>query len=590
MMDKPEKLRFLSVLSIVLTTIGIIALVFYLRNVENGASVVLLVEGSIILAVGNALSFLTVTYHKAPFFFVVFITSLFLMTIYDIRFNILQGSDIVWEYTSSKVTMTTSTWSIGRAAIGDRYFTAASISLYPAIVSKITSLNLIPLFQWVFRAVLALIPLALFQTVREIFGDIRLAALSALVFIQFYYNFNLLNFLIRQGVAELFLILTIYALVRAYKGKDSLANMTLAVLSIVGLVVTHYTMDYWSVIVFAGIFLLCAAISRFPRQLSSLFKVSGFKGVQQVISSQIMIFFVGFSLFWIYFTNSFPFLIDIHNEIYLVTSQIRATPGAVSATTPTSSWFFNNPAGPVIGFWFDLSMILIPIGLLYLIFRYDKKPVHMPWVIGGLVMLGFLAVWVVLGKAMLGLFLDRVISMGSPFFATFIALSILVFCAKLATSKKKVFKGLAVALPLMFLVINVPMNMVVPSYQRYLLYQPTETVNPETAINQNIIWPTMYGASAWLDQHIIENETYWAGFTNGWFYSSYRMGLDYSEEPPNNTTGTYFLLDYYNLHFGLWQGPLNVIHFPVNDVLSKSSVVFSNGDAAIIAKAQNGGT
>ena len=314
----------LSILSIILTTLGIIVLVFYLRNVENGVSVIFLFAGTITLAAGNVLAFLSVTYHKAPFFFVLFVTSFFLMTMYDIRFNVLQGSDIVYEYTSAKVTLESNIWSLSRAMTGDRYFTAASISLFPAIVSKITGINLMPIFQWGMRAVLAIIPLAIFQTVQEIFGEIKLSALSALIFVQFYYNFNLLNFLIRQGVAELFLVLIIYSLVKVYKGKNKLTYTALSAFSMLGIAVSHYTMDYWGIMIFVGIFILCWVVSYFPPKLLSFFKFSSFKGEKQVIDSVFLIFFVCVSLFWIYFTNMVPFLTDIHNEIYLITSSIVA--------------------------------------------------------------------------------------------------------------------------------------------------------------------------------------------------------------------------------------------------------------------------
>lgn len=589
MKDGSEKLNSaLSISSIILTTIGIIVLVFFLRNVDNGASAILLFAGSIILAAGNVLAFLTVGYHKAPLFFVLFVTAFFLMTMYDIRFNVLQGTDIVFEYTSAKVTLESNIWSLSRAAAGDRYFTAASISLFPTIVSKITGLNLMPIFQWVMRAVLAILPLAIFQTVQEVFGNVKLSALSALIFVQFYYSFNLLNFLIRQGVAELFLVLAIYSLVKVYKGKNSLAFAVLSIFSMLGLVVSHYTMDYWSVMIFVGIFILCSVISYLPKQFLSFFKFSNFKGEKQVISSVFLIFFICISLFWIYFTNLIPFLTDVHNEIYLISTSIVHAPGAVASTTPVPSWFFHNPAGPVIGFWLDFTLVLVPVGFLCLLFAFRKEPIHMPLILGGLVMMVFVALWVVAGTAMLGVYIDRVITMGFPFFATFIAASILLLNRKLLSNRKRVLRIFAIIIPIIFLMVNLPMNMVIPSYQRYVLYQPRDSVNPAVAINQNIIGINEFTASVWLSQHGSENSTYWTDFTNQWFYASFNVGVDYSGVTPINSTGTYFLLDHYNLQLGMWEGPVSTLYFPVNDLLGNSSVVYSNGDSAIIAKLGSG--
>lgn len=577
---------FFSISSIMLATIGIIVLVFYLRNVDNGASPILLFAGSIILAASNVLAFLTVTYHKAPFFFVLFVTSFFLMTIYDIRFNVLQGSDILSEFTSAKVTLESNTWSLSRAASGDRYFTAASISLFPAIASKITGLDLMPIFQWVMRAVLAVLPFAIFQTVQEIFGDVKLSALSALIFVQFYYNFNLLNFLIRQGVAELFLVLTIYCLVKVYKGKNGLAYTILTIFSMLGLVVSHYTMDYWAIMIFVGIFILCAVVSYMPKKLQSFFKFSNFKGEKQVINNVFLVFFICLSLFWIYFTNLIPFLTDIHNEVYLISNSFVQTPGAVAATTPTSSWFLNNPPGPVIGFWLDFGLVLIPVGFLCLLFTLRKEPVHMPWILGGLVMMVFVAIWALSGKAMLGVYIDRVITMGAPFFVTFVAASLLLLNKKLLSNKKRALQIFATIFLIIFLMVNLPMNMVIPSYQRYVLYQPRESVNPAVSIEQHIVGLNEFTASVWLDQHASDNTTYWTDPTGDWFYPTWNLTIDYTQTTPTNSTGTYFLLDHYALQLGMWVGPASTLYFPVNNFLGNSSVVYNNGDSAIIAKAE----
>lgn len=585
MRDISQRLNYaLSISSIILTTIGIIVLVFFLRNVDNGASVILLFAGSITLAAGNVLAFLTVTYHKAPFFFVLFVTMFFLVTMYDIRFGVLQGSDIVWEYTSAKTTLESNIWSLSRAAFGDRYFTAASVSLFPAVVSKITGLDLIPILQWVLRAVLALLPFAIFQTVQEIFDDVKLSALSALIFVQFYYSFNLLNFLIRQGIAELFLVLTIYSLVKVYKDRNSLAYTFLFIFSMLGLVVSHYTMDYWSVMIFVGIFALCGVVGYLPRKLLSFFRFSNFKGEKQVIDSVFLTFSICTSLFWIYFTNLLPFLIDVHNEIYLISGSIVNVPGVVSSTTPQPSWFLNNPAGPVVGFWLDFTLVLIPVGLLYLLFTVRKGPIHMPWIGGGLVMMAFVAIWVLAGQAMLGVFLDRVFTMGAPFFVTFMATCVLLLNKKLLSNKKRVLRIFAIIFPIIFLMINLPVNMLIPSHQRYVLYQPRESVNPAVAVNQHIIGVNEFTASIWLDQHASRNSTYWTDFQNAWFYAAWNVTISYSTTTPINNTGTYFLLDYYNLQFGMWQGTVSTLYFPVNDLLGNCSVFYSNGDSAIIAR------
>jgi len=558
-------------LSVILAVLGILPLVFFLRNVDAGASVALLFGGAILLALSNLLAFLTVDRHKIHFLFVLFVTTFFLITMYDIRFGVLQGSDIVWEYTSARITLNENAWLLSRASLGDRYFTAASISLFPAVVSKVTGLDLMPIFQWILRAVLAILPLAIFQTVQEIFGEIKLSALSALIFAQFYFNFNLLNFLIRQGVAELFLVLTIFSLVKLSRAKSKrLAYASLVAISFFGLVIGHYTLNYWSILMICGIFLLCFIIGYLPKKLLSLLKLSNLRTEKPIIDSVFLVFYIAVSSAWIYFTSFVPFLIDIHNELYLFMDSNGAA--NVSSNVAQTSWFLNNPAGPVVGFWLDFTLVLIPLGFLYVIFKVRKRSINMPWIGGGLVMLVVLGFWVMAGSRMLGLYVDRIIVIGAIFFTTFMAI-----CVLLVNKKLRIFA-------IVFLLINLPLNMLVPSYQRYVLYRPEESVPASIAIIQRIIRVPEFTASVWLDQNAINNSTFQTDFLNEWFYAYFNVTIVYSETPPINNTGTYFLLDYYNLRYGMWQGPVSILNFSVSDSLSNSCIVYSNGDAAIIAR------
>ncbi len=446
-----------------------------------------------------------------------------------------------------------------------------------------------PIFQWILRAVLAILPFAIFQTVQEVFDDVKLSALSALIFAQFYFTFNDLNWLIRQGVAELFLVLTIYSLVKVYKAKNQLAYSILTVFSVLGLVVSHYTIDYFSIIIFVGIFVLCGLISYLPKKLLSFLKFSSISAEKQVIDKVFLIFLICVSLFWIYFTDLIPFLTVIHNQIYNIRNLIITTPGQVASTTPTPSWFLNNPAGPVVGFWLDFTLVLIPLGFLFLFFKSTKRPVQMPWIWGGLISVVMVGVWVLAGTAVLAVFVDRVILFGFPFFCSFIAVSMLLFNKKLLLNKKRAVRIFAVVFLIMFLMINLPLNMIIPDYTRYVLYQPRDSVNPAVAIKQGIIGVNEYTASIWLDQHGSENVTYWTDWSNDWFYAAWDITISGNEKGPINSTDTYFLLNHYNLQFGMWRVVSgSTLYFPINDLLGNSSVFYNNGDSAFIAKLGSG--
>ena len=559
--------------------LGIILLVFFLRNVDNGASPVWLFTGVILVSLGNVMAFLTIDKRLVHFFFILFITTFFLMTMFDVRFGTMQGSDITAEYVTSKITVNDGSWLLARADQGEAYFSSASVSILPAIICKVTGLDLMPIFQWVLRLVIAILPILIFLTVKEIFQNVKLAGLSALIFSQFYFNFNLLNFLIRQGIAEIFLVLTFFLVVKLHRSESkSLAYAVLIPFSMFGLVIGHYTLNYWSVIIIGFIFVLCFAIGSLPKKLLVLFRIVNLKMEKPILSSVFLVFFIAMSAFWIYFTNLTSFLITVHNELSLLSP--RTT---VISSISQSSWIFNNPAGPIVGYWFILTAALIAFGFVYAIFKIPKRSQHVPWIGGGLIMLGTMGLWVVAGNLMLGLYLDRIYTMGAIFFTTFAA-----FVLLFADKKLKV-------VVIIFLLLNLPINMLLPSYQRYVLYTQEKSVNPEVAVNQRYIRVPEFTAAVWLRQHAADNMTFYTDFGNAWYYAGDRVSYLHSEDPPTNTTNVnsvYFIFHYYNLKYSLWQkiiagSTLGVTEtFAIDSYLNSSSVFYNNGEAAITARVQ----
>jgi len=558
--------RYLPFFSIVFAVLGIILLMFFLRNVETGVSAVLLFLGAVLLSLGNVLAFLTVDDYKVHFFFVLYVTTFFLLVMYDIRFGIMQGSDITAEYTSAKITVTNGNWLLSRADQGERYFSSVSVSLVPAVISRVTGLDLMPIFQWIMRLLIAILPIVVFLTVKEIFRNVKLAALSALIFSQLYFNFNLLTFLIRQGVAEIFLILTIFLLVRLHKTKSNgLAYAILLTFSMFGIVTSHYTLNYWSIIMIFGIFTLCFLVGVLPKKLLLWIKVINLKMEKPIINAVFLTFFIVTTGFWIYFTNLTSFLIDIHDELYLLSPTAAVTLGS---SVSQSSWILNNPAGPIVGFWFDATALMIPVGFLYMLFKMPKRSRHMPWLGGGMVMLTAMAFWVVAGSRALGLYLDRIYVMGAPFFVGFIAIPLMLMNRKLKI------------LAILFLLFNLPLNMLLPAYQRYMLYRPEELIDPKVGVIQRIIRIPEFTASIWLDQHANKGSIFYTDFIESWFYAHYRITFATPNGNPVNSTNTHFVLHYYNLKYGLWYWEGNK-EFSVDSFLSNCSVSYSNGEAAV---------
>jgi hypothetical protein len=322
-----------------------------------------------------------------------------------------------------------------------------------------------------------------------------------------------------------------------------------------------------------SIFALVFIIGVLPKKLLQWIKIINLKMEKPIINGVFLIFFIAGTAAWIYFTNLTSFLDDIRNELYLL-----APSGGVTSQVSQSSWILNNPAGPIVGIWFDLTAFLIPVGFLYAVFKMPKRARHMPWFGGALVMLAAMAFWLVAGSRMLGLYLDRIYLMGAVFFTTFASIPLLLMNKKLEI------------LVILFLLLNLPLNMVLPSYQRYVLYNREESVNPSVGILERVNRIPEFAASVWLDQHVPENLTFYTDQGEAWFYARYRINVAAPPANPANSTETYFALRYYNMKYGLWQqvfqgSTLGLIEeFPVDDFLNNCSVSYSNGEAAIVSR------
>lgn len=572
---KPSEVA-LKILSIALLTLGSSLFIIFFSLVEEGISIYVIVISVVLLSLSAFLAIMSLRENSANlhFVYILYVMTLCLFLMYRIRFPILSGSDILSEYKTARATSEQAVWSLSRSPL-ERYFSAISISLTPPILSEISGLNVLALFQYVYPMITSTLPIFLFLTVKEAFQKPKLAAIAAVLFAQLVFNFTLLMSLVRQQVAEMFLLLTFFVAFKlqsnklSQKGKRSLIVML--IIFIFGIVSSHYTVDYFSIPIFSMIFLSALLLPRLPRKFHDFLRIDK-KFEKLMIDFQRLILFFVLSFAWIISVYPANFKADLENEIKNVTSPILQPNYEVRFI-----WSGAPTAGVLITAWIDLTAVLSGIGFIYMVLRSRKDSKRISWMSAGFIMLVIICLWMIPSVSSSGVFIDRVYTLGAVFFTTFVAFVVL------KVDRRLQYRGISFVL-LFFLLLNLPMNMLLPSHPSYLLYHKDTAVPPEVSILQGIPKPSEFAMATWADQHTSEYNTL---CVNSLGLNSIFYVHGYVIESPNPflIEGDYLVLNHYNLNYNLWRtSALDSAEINATDLMDRGGVIYNNGEAALVSQ------
>ena len=466
---------------------------YYLLNVGR-ISFHALEIGVAMIAIGTLLSYKAIEHRPNIAHYAllsIYATYLSLIIMPFVRFNALSGNDILYELRAAEITLaqgwdtptSIQSWYIRN----NEYLSCVSVTILPSIFSKITGLDLVDVFKFGLSAVVSLTPILIYINVREIFGNRKLAILSSIVFSQLYFVFSSHNIQgARQSIAILFLLYTLLIIVKLTRGHQKKVYFPILCIFMLSVVLSHYTIAYFSAIIFF-FFIIGGYITSRARIIGNLLKVSTHSASSYSLSLTkfVFAFFIISSLVWFTFVPSSPFFIHLRMIITLLHSRNIPTLGV-----GITKYIFASPLDPWVGNWFRFEMILSFIGVLFLALR--KKDFRMfLWFIGGGVFLAlFSLTFVPYGYRLFGEF-TRVYITGYFFLCTFVALTLI----KLDKKSKGV-------LLIFFLLLNLPMNMLLPVNHRYVLYHPEEFVSPNVAIAQNYVTEAEFATSIWIRNYI----------------------------------------------------------------------------------------
>jgi hypothetical protein len=212
----------------------------------------------------------------------------------------------------------------------------------------------------------------------------------------------------RQNIAEIALVLSIFLLVRMFQKKSSRlwAWSILLAVAFFGAASFHYTVAYWSIGIFIAIFFIEALIPFLPEKLLNLFKLSKLKQERKIFRLEYLLLFLVFIAFWTITTNFLPFLTDINSQLYLLSGGV--TPGGSQQGSYQVGWLSGSQVGLPTTIWFLLNAGIDALGFIYFLFFVPKQKRHLPWAVAALVMFGAIAIWVAPSFSGGLIYLDRV--------------------------------------------------------------------------------------------------------------------------------------------------------------------------------------
>jgi len=177
----------------------------------------------------------------------------------------LSGWDIHQEFYIFQQVLGSGAWhpEIGQGELL-RYNSVLSIGILPAILSIISSVDGVRIFEIIYPVIFSIVPIVLYKIYRK-FLDPQAAFLSVFLFMSYPGFYEEITSIGKQEVAELLLVLLLLAML-SMKITNSRSGSVLTILLTVGLVTAHYSLAYIYLLV-----LICSiVVSRFSRRAEAL--------------------------------------------------------------------------------------------------------------------------------------------------------------------------------------------------------------------------------------------------------------------------------------------------------------------------------
>lgn len=219
-------------LLLLLPLLGVIGATIVNRADDNLVLMVLMV----LLATVPVIAVMTRWLPERLFPLAVFCAALTLLLHRTLISNHLWGADILGEFACYRTVMLNGVWQTTAPNLIPAYNTSLAVTVLPAALTNLAAIDGLWVFKLVFPALLALAPLAMYETLRPQFSA-RTALLAAFLLIAIYPFYTTFPGTAKQLVATVFLALLLLTAV----DREAKPRVMLPLFGL-GVVVSHYSM------------------------------------------------------------------------------------------------------------------------------------------------------------------------------------------------------------------------------------------------------------------------------------------------------------------------------------------------------------
>ena len=517
---------------------------------------------------------------------ILYLVSYGMLTIYSFRYDLFGGSDVIGEYVIASKTLHLRRWPIGSLDIGwgdraGRYASCLSVTIFPAILSTVSGIRMLDLFKFILPAICAFVPLLLYLIVDDVFQDKRVAFLSATLFAISHLQIFLLSYLFREQIANFFLLLSIYTILKFHK---NLGVATLALLGVIFSNAGHATADFS--------FLLLVAFLVTPL----LLRIRGRKN-EVLLSWKLPTFYAAATVLWLFFFAN-PLFVQHYSVLGgTLTDFVRYFPEYMSKVLATGNIFPSQslvgsglPVSVLLKLWYYLSVILVLFGWLFAAIKFNNDPKKLSLTAYCFLMFSLFTFTTFAPGLIPELGAARVFA--DPFFPLFTGVALSIPCF---LSEKKYLKyGRYIAvLTIVFLFLSLPMNLNLVDYERILHFNSENTLVPQIrAVYFDVSFSDLTFAE-WIVEYIPSDS--WIAVDQRGFNTAYladHVNKTYMTYPAYSDLSDFLILHSLYIENGIWITPYHTSVFPSQnitwqDIALQTLIVYNDGTMVLAAKISN---
>jgi uncharacterized membrane protein len=564
--------RTCSVLGLILMIIGASLFFSYLLEVESNVPFFVLVTAVLIMASSTVLSFAGIRddSRRNVAYFLVTISILYfsISMISTIRYQAFSGlgsPDNLGEYFVAQVTYLKKAWTsnygISLAWRPSWYFSCLSVTIFPTILAELTGIGLSSVFAMMYPIIFSIIPTLVFLVIKEVYSRTEIAALSTILFCDMF-RFSAPQ-MGREYIAIIFLLLTLLVVFRQRLVSTGKKHFVLFLLFVLGVVLSHYLVSYFMIAILIGM-ILAPHLRIGPATPARINFVNRYTVVLALVASTS----------WIVFSNM-AFFVD---NILVIKNSFSAILGIAEAQWPSEVSTPGRTAGGLVTSWYALQSVLMIVGLCLILLKERKKSQRIfTWTIAGglLFIVLFLSFVTPVFAKFLGF--NRVYSIALPIWISFLAYVLL-----------KTNKRFGSVLLVIFLIMNLPINLTLPSYNNQVIYTPERNVSPALAYLQTFNDKSEVATFEWAQNWLLPNQTVSVDARG-----MNTIQLTPSIAPQNvvapeyGDNSSFLVLNHYNLQYSLWTSMNGIFEAAgIQDIVKNSSVIYNNQQSMLLEKPQ----